>query len=442
MSSETTINVNKSEFEALKKELADSAAANAAIMKTLSQPNLGGRMRLDGEGRVVAWTEDTNEYATVERRSGESRDSQHLIKTHRQSVEALFKAGYNSQGLFKSFGHFLHLGLNDRAKFAELHGEGVKRLKAIQGLSEIAAADGGALIMPEYSTNIFDRVYANDLLSRCDQYTVSGNNMSFPKNAEVSRANGSRHGGLRGYWTGEGQTMTASRPALSTVSLRLKKLCVVVYLTEELMADAGPAIEAYVNRKSAEEFNFLIGDALINGTGAGMPLGILNSPALLSVAKEAGQLAATVLAENIDNMWARRLAGSENYVWLKNQDVGPQLDQMSQAIGAGGSLLYRPPGGLSEGGYSTLKGKPCLDTEFNATLGTVGDLLLADMSKIVAITKGGVQQSVSTHVEFLTDQMCLKFTHRMDATPWEDSPITPFKGSNTQSSFVALATRS
>jgi hypothetical protein len=34
-----------------------------------------------------------------------------------------------------------------------------------------------------------------------------------------------------------------------------------------------------------------------------------------------------------------------------------------------------------------------------------------------------------------------KFTVRVDARPMDATPITPYKGSNTQSAFVVLETR-
>jgi HK97 family phage major capsid protein len=83
------------------------------------------------------------------------------------------------------------------------------------------------------------------------------------------------------------------------------KLGVVVYLTDELMDDTGQALQEYVARKASEEFNFMIGDSLVNGTGVGQPLGMLNAPSLVSVAKETGQSAATLQTENIVKMYAR-----------------------------------------------------------------------------------------------------------------------------------------
>lgn len=52
----------------------------------------------------------------------------------------------------------------------------------------------------------------------------------------------------------------------------------------------------------SEEFGFKVDDAIINGTGAGMPVGILNSKALVTVPKEPGQAAGTITVQNIVNM--------------------------------------------------------------------------------------------------------------------------------------------
>jgi HK97 family phage major capsid protein len=82
-----------------------------------------------------------------------------------------------------------------------------------------------------------------------------------------------------------------------------------------------------------------------------------------------------------------------------------------------------------------------VETEFNPTLGTVGDILLADMSQYVIIDKD-VQAASSIHVQFLTDQVCYRFVYRCDGQPKIAAPLTPFKGgANTLSPFVVVATR-
>jgi HK97 family phage major capsid protein len=311
--------------------------------------------------------------------------------------------------------------------------------KAVQGMSEQVGSEGGWGVLPEFNLQILELIYGNDILSRTDQYTVN-NNIVFLANAETSRATGSRNGGLQGFWTDEGATMTKSKPTLRRIELSLKKMAVVVYLTEELLADTQLALQQYIARKVAEEFNFMAGDAIFNGSGVQMPLGFLNSPALLAITKESGQAADTIVARNIDKMWMRRQTGG-SYAWYHNQDCGVELDNLVQEVGTAGVPLYRPGEGIAGVAPRTLKNAPRVETEFNATLGDAGDLTLADLGQYITISKGGINQSMSTHVEFLTDQLALKFTMRMNGRPWQTTPITPYKGSNTQASFLCIEAR-
>ena len=375
-------------------------------------------------------------------------DAPQVIKTRvrrdgkYQPLPLSMPKAYKPREVFKSPGEFYRDLVRNPEEFKVKHAKTLESVhKAIQGMNTQTAADGGAWIVPEFSNEIIDIAYANTLWAATDGYTVAGNNLTFKANAETSRANGSRHGGLRGYWIPEGGTITKSHPRTRNVALRLNKAAVLVYITQEQLDDAGPAFEQYVVRKAGDEFNFLLGDAVINGTGVGMPLGITNSPAFLSITKETGQEAATILSENIDKVWARRQA-SGDYQWYNNQDIHTQLAGLSRGVGAAGDLVYNPPGGISAAPYGTLKGRPLNDIEFAATLGTVGDLLLADLGQYITISKGGIVQAASMHVEFLTDQMALRFTLRVDGRPAHVSPITPYKGSNTQSFFVGIATRS
>lgn len=429
------------ELESLKTGLAGMEAS----LKSLAAPDLSG-VRKDEQGRTTGYIEETDEEVSLRWDETDSRavSRKSYKAAKKESVRQLKAAGYVPRGEFKTFNEFVRDGLNSgnsesfNSRVAKHYGSAYK---AIQGMNETAGAEGGILVMPEFSSGMIDSVYQNDLWSRTDNYTVSGNSMTFQGNAETSRANGSRHGGLRGYWGAEGNTMTKSTPTVREVSLRLCKVYVVVYLTDELIADTS-ALQTYVTRKAGEEFNFLIGDALINGTGAGQPLGLLNSPALVSQAKETGQVAATIVSENVVNMYKRfRAANLNNAAWFYNQDIFAQLQLLNMAVGTGGSLVYQPPGGLSAAPYGSLMGRPMVPTEFNATLGTQGDLMLADLSQVLSISKGGMEQAVSMHVEFLSGQTALRFSMRLNARPWLTAPITPFKGSATQSPFVALDTR-
>jgi HK97 family phage major capsid protein len=163
----------------------------------------------------------------------------------------------------------------------------------------------------------------------------------------------------------------------------------------------------------------------------------------VSVSKESGQAAATFNYANVKKMWARMWAPSrQNAVWFINQDVEPQLYSMNEVVGTGGVPVYLPANGAADKPFSTLFGRPVVPIEYAQTLGTVGDVLLADFSQYVAIDKGGIEQAASMHVRFIYDEQTFRFIYRVDGEPMWKSALTPKNGTNTLSPFVTLATRS
>lgn len=305
-------------------------------------------------------------------------------------------------------------------------------------------SEGGFLMETQYTAGIWKRTYdLGQILPRTFKVPIGDNADSVVINGidETARAAGSRWGGVRSYWTAEAGTITASQPTFSRISLSPKKLAVLVYATSEMLRNPG-VIESVVNQIVPQEIMFTAENAIITGTGVNMPLGVMNSPCLVTVAKENGQAADTVVAENISKMWAQLWARSRsNAVWLINQDVEPQLDQLSLVIGAGGVPMYVPSAGLTEEGSYRLKGRPVLPVEYCDTVGDLGDIVLADFSQYAIADRGGVQAASSIHVQFLTDQTCFRFTYEIDGQPLWRRALTPLNSTNTLSPFVTLAAR-
>lgn len=318
-----------------------------------------------------------------------------------------------------------------------------RSVKAPYGLNEATPSQGGFLVDTDRAAGILSRVYdVGQLLQRVDMVGISAasNGMTFYAEDETSRVAGSRRGGIRAYWAAEAGEKTKSMPTFRELELKLRKVIGLVYATDELLADAS-ALESWILRNLPEELRFTVEDAIINGTGVGMPLGILNSGALVTVAKEANQAADTVVSQNVMKMWSRRWVPGRDYVWLVNQDVGPQLWQMSLAVGTGGLPVYLPAGGLTAQPYATLFNRPVLEVEYAATVGDVGDILLVSLSEYQMIEKGGIAAASSIHTRFVYDETAFRFVYRVDGQSKWNSTLTPFKGSNTVSPFVALAAR-
>lgn len=314
--------------------------------------------------------------------------------------------------------------------------------------SEGTGADGGHAVPPEWNANIVKMIMGEDsLISRTDQLTIGSNSTTYPVDETTAWQSS---GGIRVYRDSEAATMTQSKPSLKDLTIKLQRMTCLVPLTDELLDDA-VAMGSYVQAKAGENFDFKITDEILNGTGTGMMLGILNAPCTVSVAKEASQVAATLVAENVLKMWSRMEGRARrNAVWLVNQDIEPQLMQLNVKIknvagseNVGGMPVYVPPGGLSASPYATLLGRPVITTEACQTVGTKGDIVFAALDKYMTVAKaGGIRSDVSIHLFFDQGITAFRFVMRNNGQPWLSAPITRKNGTNTLSHFVTLDTRS
>jgi len=311
--------------------------------------------------------------------------------------------------------------------------------RAASGLNESNPSDGGFLVQHDFVSELLKRTYETGILApKAKKIPISTNANGLKINAidEDSRANGSRWGGVQTYWEGEADALSASKPKFRQMDLSLKKLTGLCYATDELLQDAS-ALESVIRQAFAEEFGFKIDDAILSGTGAGEPLGILNSQALVTVAKETSQTE-IVKVENLIKMWNRLWARSRgNAIWYINQELEPYL----YTLKLGDKPVYIPAGGLSEKPYGTLFGRPVVPIEQANAAGEVGDIMLADIGQYLLVDKGGLKAASSIHVRFLYDENVFRFIYRVDGQPIWNKPLTPYKGSNTVSPFVALAKR-
>ena len=321
----------------------------------------------------------------------------------------------------------------------------LQEIQAATGAGEDVASDGGFLVQTDFTSELLRLVHeTGKLAGLTDRKPISPNANGLKINAvdETSRVDGSRWGGVRAYWAAEAGSLTAVKPKYRQMELSLQKLTGLYYATDELIADT-VALGAFIQDAFAEEFGFKIDDAIIRGSGAGQPLGILGHTGSLDVPKETGQSATTVVAENIESMYARMWAPSVlRATWFINQDVWPQLFQLSHVIGTGGVPMFMLPGALVSAPFGQLMGRPVMPIEQCETLGTTGDIIFADLSQYLMIEKGGIEAASSIHVQFLTDEMTFRFILRADGQPKRNAVLTPYKGTNTQSSFITLATRS
>ena len=312
------------------------------------------------------------------------------------------------------------------------------------GLNESVTSEGGFMLENDFIQDMFDVMMSESQVANRIRMIPIGANTNRLRTLgidETSRANGSRWGGVQAYWIAEAETVTKSKPKFREIDMALQKLLALCYVTDDLLQDA-TALEAIVKQAYADEMSFKIDDAIINGTGVGMPLGVLNSDALVTVAKEKDQAAGTIKYENILKMWSSVPARLRaNAVWYINQEIEPQLYTMALNIGTGGAPVFLPSGGASSSQYSTLLNRPIIPIEQCSPLGKKGDIILTDPTQYIGIDKKAPTADVSIHVRFLYDEQVFRFIYKFNGAPYRNKPITPYKGANVLSPFITLADR-
>jgi len=320
------------------------------------------------------------------------------------------------------------------------------RLFAALGANETIPSEGGFLIAPEFADGILQKTYdVGEISSRCRKLPFTSSRLVMNAIDETSRATGKRWGGIVSYWEAEGAPYTGTKPKFTQVQFVANKLIGLGYLTEEQLED-GPALEGYMRMAFPEEFGFQIDLAIFSGSGAGVPLGFQNAPCLIAVTPASGETTAVVSATDVLNMKSRMWAPSfKNAVWLIEQSVEPQLLPMLLAGTAAttAALMYTPPGmNGNNSPYGLLLGRPVIQVEQAAQLGTQGDINLVDLTQYLLPTRTDIRADSSIHVAFLTGEVAFRFMLRLDGAPWWKAPLTPFSGAATRSPFVTLATGS
>ena len=364
------------------------------------------------------------------RRSGASDGELHYGQAARskENLEDDPKLG------FKNYGEFC--GAIVRAATSKGMDERFTRAASVFA-NEGSGPDGGFAVPPEFASAIASLAYGEQsLLTLCDTLPVSGNTMTYPKDETTPWGST----GITAAWEGEGNQSTPKKPALGESQLRLRKLKVLVSATDELIADA-TAMSAYITRKCGEAVDWKVNDAIVNGTGAGMPLGIMVAASTVSQAKETSQTAATINFANVSKMYGRCLKGAgANLAWLVHPD---SINQVFTLTNGQQSIWTPPVEGAKGAPNGFLLGRPIIETDACQTLGTVGDIVLGNFAGYRAITKaGGAEFATSMHLWFDQDLQAFRLIIRVDGQPALAAAVSPKNGSSTRSHFVTLATRS
>ena len=336
----------------------------------------------------------------------------------------------NNSG-FKSFGEFL-------VKVRKVCDGEIQdsRLKTA-GHMETGDDSQGGFVVPEiWAEGIYNAALENAIVRpRATVLNASSDSLKVRKLVETDRSS-NIFGGISFTWKAEAEDKegAVSKPALGLLELTPHKLVGSVFVSNELEDDYGKFGE-FMQLSFGRALHFIEDDRFLWGTGANQPLGIMNAGALITPARAgAGQ----VVYEDLTGMMSRLLPDSWNRaVWIINPDV---INEWLSSDGVEANVRN-----VIDVNEHMLLGFPYIVSEKAETLGTQGDVILADFGAgHYVIADREIRVEASRHYDsgsygFTTDETFWRVVLRVDGQPLMTAAITPYRGADTLSAFVALA---
>jgi len=302
---------------------------------------------------------------------------------------------------------------------------------------------GGYLVPPAYAKQLFvQALHKSAIAELVAKVPMASKEQKFPRVVDTDHSSNGVYGGIKFRWLDEKATTLESEPKIGEITLRANTCASLCRTSNELLEVSRPPLERSIRMLFAVAFAWTLDNVLVRGTGAGQPLGVLNSGALITVAKEGGQGADTILFANIRKMFARmHPALRDSAVWLISPSWQEEIYNMSLTVGVSGSAVMLAGGAVAPLPDSIF-GRPIIWTEHCSTLGDVGDIILVHPKGILLGLRKDLTIESSIHVHFAKNETLFRIEARLYAQPIVNEKLTIRSSAGFQvSPFVTLPER-
>ena len=357
------------------------------------------------------------------------------VTASEREEDKLNKGGYADLG---EFAKSVHQSGNGRVDEKMKSWIGV----AEKTLNEGVQSDGGFTVPPEFSNNLWQRsIEESQFYDKCFKIPTVGNEYHMPALVDETHAS-TLFGGVLMYYKAEEAQYTASYPKFREIEWKLNKLTGLALISDELLEDSAQNMNVVINQLFTSAMKWQMDKDILTGSGVGKPLGIINAPSIISASADTGQVAATLTYANLVNMWVRNWRAG-NADWVTSSDAMAQLMQMTIEGGTASTPIWIPGNDASKAPNGTIFGRPIIQSEHCAALGTTGDIYLNDFSQYGVAHKnnGGIKTATSMHLKFDYDQLAYKISFRWDGQSMWNTAFQPANSHSTKSPFIKLAAR-
>lgn len=310
------------------------------------------------------------------------------------------------------------------------------RTKAAGHLTELVGSSGGFLLPRPYHLSVLETVVVDQIVRRYAQ--------SFPMDSQTldvwAMADDDHSGGVFGGFLLSRhvteQAYAESTPEFRNVRFVANDISAMTSVPNILLEDSPIVMEGILRAVIENAIKYYEDELFLTGNGMSEPLGVLNSPALITVDKEALQAANTITWNNLKAMVLRfSTKGYGKGVWVASNTTQESLLVLPDVMVNYAGVSF------GNGGQMFLMGRPVLFTDILPTLGKKGDIILGNFANY-GIGDRGLVISMSRHARFTSNETVWAVTLRIDGQSALNKPYIPRQGGDSLSPFVAIEERS
>ena len=342
----------------------------------------------------------------------------------------------NEEKLFPSLGDFIKDVANK-----DSNEESAKRIREYvqKELSMDSDPAGGYLVPTKYREGLL-QVSPEEAIVRPRAFVIPAGDppdaaLDMPylqQSGLTGQSHGDLYGGIWFGWTAEGATKTNTEVTVGLIEYKPNEWSGYAVLTDKVMRNA-KQLEAIVTQKYKEGLIGFEDYHFLQGTGVGQPLGVINSPATITITRNT---TVTILFADVTAM-IDRFMGGPKAVWIINKACRSKIIAL---VDANGNSIWIQ-GNLAKAIPDALMGIPIIWTYKVPAVGTKGDIGLYDFSQYIIKDGYGPAFAKSEHVYFLSNRTCLKMFGNVDGKPWLKGTLTADDNSTEISPFVVLSTK-
>ena len=299
---------------------------------------------------------------------------------------------------------------------------------------------GGALVPTEVARTLESLPQTDTrLVDLCTRWTMTSDRYRVPAMHDDDHSSNAAPFGATVQWQADGAPLVGADPKFQGVTLEAKNLNGYLEVDAPLAEDAAIPLAEAIQRVYTNVMDWAVERAIIRGSGAGEPMGIIGAPA--TIAFDRAGSGNTIVDDDMGHLEERLWAGvSSRAVFIAN----PNIKEILMTNAPIRHLSFGPDG-LGAAGEMTLYGRRLIFSDHCSTLGDEGDLILADLASYYI----GVREQITVNLSnlapgaFERNRTLVRVTCRMDATPGVVSAITPAQGPAVaipQSPFVTFTT--